>query len=56
MKELKGSKFHDSVMQNFHRVRDEEDMDFEEALEYAIEKRRFLIQRRVKLSEDRMKE
>ena len=53
---MKKDRTHDSVMQTLHRVKDEEDMDFEEALEYAIEKRRFLIQRRVKLSEDRMKE
>lgn len=56
LRAMKKDRVHDSVMQTLHRVRDEEDMDFEEALEYAIEKRRYLIQRRVKISEDKMKE
>jgi len=56
LRAIKKDKTHKSVMETLQRVRDEEDMDFEEALDFAVEKRRFLINRQIPLSNDEMKE
>ena len=56
LRAMKKDKTHKSVMQTLQKVRDEEDMDFEEALDFAVEKRRFLINRQIPLSNEEMKE
>ena len=40
---LKRTSIHRAVMQTLQRARDEEDMSFSEALDYAVDKRKFLI-------------
>jgi len=42
---LKNDKTHRAVMETVKRAMDEDDMDFEEALDYAINKRQHLISR-----------
>ena len=44
---LKNDQTHKSIMETVQRARDEEDMDFAEALDYAVDKRKFLIQRKI---------
>ena len=46
-KALKQDEIHQAVMHTVTKAREEEDMDFREALDYAIDKRKFLIQRRI---------
>ena len=43
MKAIKKDKTHKAVMQTLENVKDSENMDFIEALDYAVHKRRFLI-------------
>ena len=43
---LKRNPTHKSIMSTLKRARDEEEMDFDEALNYATEKRKFLILRK----------
>ena len=40
---LKHDETHQQVMKSLMRARDDEDMDFDEALDYAADKRKFLI-------------
>ena len=40
---LKHDETHQQVMKSLKRARDDEDMDFDEALDYAADKRKFLI-------------
>ena len=49
---LKNDQTHKSIMETVQRARDEEDMDFAEALDYAVDKRKFLIQRKIKEVKD----
>ena len=57
LRAMKKDETHKAIMQTLQRVRDEEDMDFEEALDFAIEKRRFLIHRQInQFSNNKMKE
>ena len=57
LRAMKKDKTHKAIMQTLQRVRDEEDMDFEEALDFAIEKRRFLIHRQIiQFSNNEMKD
>ena len=47
---LRKDKTHRTIMKTLQRIKDEEDdMDFFEALELAIDKRRFLIQRQTEM-------
>ena len=43
MKALKKDKTHQAVMQTLEKIKDSENMDFIEALDYSVHKRRFLI-------------
>ena len=54
MRAMKRDQTHKSVMETLEKVKDEENMDFAEALDYAIEKRRFLIQRQMPLRDNEM--
>ena len=56
LRAMKKDSIHKAVMQTLQRVRDEEDMDFAEALDYAIEKRRFLIYRQANVYGEKMKQ
>ena len=49
---LRNDQTHKSIMETVQRARDEEDMDFAEALDYAVDKRKFLIQRKIKEAKD----
>ena len=49
---LKNDQTHKSIMETVQKARDEEDMDFNEALDYAVDKRKFLIQRKIKEVKD----
>ena len=50
---LKADRAHQSIKETVQRAKEEEDMDFEEALEYAIDKRKFLIQRKIKEADEK---
>ena len=52
MKAIKKDKTHQAVMQTLENVKDSENMDFFEALDYAVHKRRFLINRHAQDSTD----
>ena len=52
MKAIKKDKTHQAVMQTLENVKDSENMDFFEALDYAVHKRRFLINRHAQDSND----
>ena len=43
---LKKDKTHQTIVKTLERVREEENMDFFEALDFAVDKRKFLIQRK----------
>lgn len=49
MREMRADPIHKKVMDTVRRLRDEEDYDYEEALDYALEKRKFLINRNISL-------
>ena len=51
-KALKQDDTHQAVMHTIKKAREEEDMDFREALEYAIDKRKFLIKRRIPVKDE----
>ena len=44
-RQLKKNSTHKAVMATLKRAKEDEDMDFEEALDYAVDKRKFLITR-----------
>ena len=44
---LKKDPVHKKVMSTAHRLRDEEDYDEEEAMQYAVKKRRYLLERKL---------
>ena len=46
-KSLKKDDTHRSIMHTLMKAQEEEDMDFHEALDYAVDKRKFLIQRKI---------
>ena len=46
-KSLKKDDTHSSIMHTLMKAQEEEDMDFHEALDYAVDKRKFLIQRKI---------
>ena len=50
MRALQQSSTHRSVMKTLQKVKHEEDMDYMEALDYAVHKRRFLINRHIQNS------
>ena len=50
-KALKQDEIHQAAMHTVTKAREEEEMDFREALDYAIDKRKFLIQRRTPLKD-----
>ena len=52
VKSFKYDKTHQKIMETLKRARDEELMDFPEALDYAINKRSFLIKRQNDNNED----
>ena len=45
-RKLRRDAIHKAVMTTLENVRVEEDMDYEEALDYAVDKRKFLIRRK----------
>jgi len=51
-KALKQDDTHQAVMHTIKKAREEEDMDFREALDYAIDKRKFLIKRRIPVKDE----
>ena len=57
LRAMKKDPTHKSIMETLRKVKDEDGMDFEEALDYAVDKRKFLIYRQIKMYEDnQMKE
>lgn len=48
---LKRGKVYQAVMETLRRAQDEDDMDFMEALDFAVDKRKFLIERTYKETE-----
>ena len=46
---LKRSTIHQAIMKTMNRVKEEDDMSFSEALDYAIDKRKFLILQSVEI-------
>ena len=51
-KSLKKDNTHKAIMHTLQKAQEEEDMDFNEALDYAVDKRKFLIQRKIPVSDD----
>ena len=51
-KSLKIDHTHRSIMHTLKKAQEEEDMDFHEALDYAVDKRKFLIQRKIPNEDD----
>ena len=49
---LKKDDTHKSIMHTLKKAQEEEDMDFHEALNYAVDKRKFLIQRKMPVADD----
>ena len=54
LRAMKKDSTHKSIMQTLRKVQDEDGMDFEEALDYAVDKRKFLIHRQIKIYEDNL--
>ena len=51
-KSLKMDDTHKAIMRTLQKAQEEENMDFHEALDYAIDKRKFLIQRKLPMVDD----
>ena len=51
-KSLKRDETHKKIMETFAKAQTEDDMDFEEALDFAVDRRKFLIQREFEDEDD----